>query len=317
MGRKRDDGLRSAVGTPKFPSYVAAYPHVLIPSGFDEVRMGFLSSTAEMLRTGFVSAEALAAFNWDALPPEAYRHQPTAFFRQASSGVWFFPWLYQPGRSDQTGLPLDTLGIFRGESDGGWRIVLKRVNSKGWYSADRDICLTDDSVLAAYERTANSPGPGTVVLPELFRHPVEHPRIELLEATKNLLGALQREKIAFPELTWQQVEDVVAELLRARGLQITVTPRSRDGGRDLIARGELIPGEPSTLAIEIKHKSVVGLDEVTSRMHRNKDFPALLFATTGRFTAGVVREKMKPEHFLRLLLKDGTALRQWIQEYES
>ena len=316
MRRKRDDGLRSAVGTSEFPSYVAAHPYVLIPLGFDEVRMGFLPSPAEMLRAGFVSDEAMTSFNWDALPPEAYRPQPTAFFRQASSGAWFFPSLYQPGRSDRTGLPLDTIGIFRGESDGGWRIVLKRVGSKGLYSAETDICLTDDGVLAAYERAKDSPGPGTVVFPELFCHPEEHPHIELVEVTRGLLDALRREKVAFRELTWQQVEDIVAELLRARGLQITVTPRSRDGGRDLIARGELIPGEPSTLAIEIKHKSVVGLDEVTSRLHRNKDFPALLFATTGRFTAGVVREKTKPEHFLRLLLKDGTALRQWIQEYK-
>jgi len=244
MSKKIYDKLRSSVGTPEFPSYIEAHPYVLIPSGFDEVRMSFLISIAEMLRAGFISEEAKAAFNWDALPQEASLPQPTIFFRQASSGVWFFPWLYQPGRTERTGLPLDTMGIYHGVSDGGWRIVLKRVGSKGLYNPETDICLTDDGVLSEYESANKIPTPGTMVFPELFHHPVEHPHIELVEVTRSILNELQREKIAFPELTWQQVEDIVAELLRAKGLQIKVTPRSKDGGRDLIAKGELIPGEP-------------------------------------------------------------------------
>jgi hypothetical protein len=210
---------------------------------------------------------------------------------------------------------LDTLGRFQGKLDG-WRIVLKRLGAKGFiYNPDTDVCLTDDGILSAYDLAMQTPGPGAVVLPELFHHPHEHPRIELVESTRVLLDGLQRARIGFAELTWQQVEDMVAELLRTQGLQVSVTPRTKDGGRDLIARGELIPGEPCLLAVEIKHKGVVGLDEVTSRLHRNKDFPALLFVTTGTFTAGVVREKSKPENFLRLLLKDRTALHQWIQAY--
>ena len=91
-------------------------------------------------------------------------------------------------------------------------------------------------------------------------------------------------------------------------MEVKTTPRSTDGGRDIIARGELIHGEPTVLAIEVKHKGIVHLDEIRSRLYANHQFPALMFATSGRFSAGVIQEKKKPENFLRLLLKDGLAL---------
>ncbi len=49
-----------------------------------------------MLRAMCVTAEAMTSLNWDALPAEAYRPRRTNFFRQASSGAWFHPCLYQP-----------------------------------------------------------------------------------------------------------------------------------------------------------------------------------------------------------------------------
>ena len=64
----------------------------------------------------------------------------------------------------------------------------------------------------------------------------------------------------------------------------------------------------------MKHKGVVGLDDIRSRVHANREFPALMFATSGRFSAGVLREKEKPDNFVRLWLRDGTALGSWIKE---
>jgi hypothetical protein len=96
-----------------------------------------------------------------------------------------------------------------------------------------------------------------------------------------------------------------------------VTPRSRDGGRDIIAKGELLPGELISLAVEVKHKGVVGLDDVRSRLHANKEFPVLMVATSGRFTAGVLREKQQPGNFLRLMLRDGMAVKQWLKQYRK
>jgi hypothetical protein len=76
-----------------------------------------------------------------------------------------------------------------------------------------------------------------------------------------------------------------------------------------------LSAEAIQLAIEVKHKEIVGIDEVRSRLQANKEFPVIMVATSGRFTAGVIKEKKKPENFLRLLLKDGNAVRDWIASY--
>lgn len=70
-------------------------------------------------------------------------------------------------------------------------------------------------------------------------------------------------------------------MLQSKELQIEVTPRSKDGGRDIIARGEIIPGEPTVLAVEVKQKAIVGLEDVQRALRANRDYPALLFATSG------------------------------------
>lgn len=119
-------------------------------------------------------------------------------------------------------------------------------------------------------------------------------------------------------ISWKQLEEIVAELLRSNGLEVEVQRHSPQGGRDIIARGELIPGyDPVTLAIEVKHKKVVYRPEVQMALWQNRMFPALLFVTSGRFSAGVLREKNLPENHLRLILKDGITLWDMIQAYPS
>lgn len=177
--------------------------------------------------------------------------------------------------------------------------------------------LTIDDLLKGCEAELGSQSScGAVVLPNLWRAPQAHPTIEIVESTKVILSALQQGHTSLSEVTWRELEEIVAELLRSRGMEVSVTPRSHDGGRDILARGELIPGEPTILAVEVKHKGTVGIDDVAARLYRNKEFPALLFATSGRFSAGVIKEKNRPENFLRLVLKDGIALGQWISEYK-
>ena len=131
----------------------------------------------------------------------------------------------------------------------------------------------------------------------------------------DILRAICVEGKSIREVPPRQLEELVAELLRARGLEISLTPFSKDGGRDIIARGELLPGEPMLLAVEVKQKPVVGIADVQRALRANEDFPALLVATAGRFSAGVVREKARVRNEDRLFLKDGIALSQWIAAY--
>ncbi len=157
--------------------------------------------------------------------------------------------------------------------------------------------------------------PAAMLLPRLWTPPSTASSISLVETTKQLIKRLADSRVTLDQIDWRDLEDIVAEVLHSKGLQVAVTDRASDGGRDVIARGELLPGEPITFAVEVKHSSVVGLDAVRSRLYANREFPMLMMATSGRFSAGVIKEKKRPENFLRLLLKDGKALKSWIDDY--
>ncbi|MFL6236440.1 MAG: hypothetical protein ACJ76N_25140 [Thermoanaerobaculia bacterium] len=70
-------------------------------------------------------------------------------------------------------------------------------------------------------------------------------------------------------------------------MEIHIVRQRPQGGRDIVARGELIPGqEPLEMAVEVKHRPVVGRPEVQKALWQNRAYPALLFVTLGRFTGG-------------------------------
>jgi hypothetical protein len=73
--------------------------------------------------------------------------------------------------------------------------------------------------------------------------------------------------------------------------------------------------EPVTLAVEVKNKDTVDRPEVQLALTQNRQFPALLFATSGRFTAGVIEEARLPVNRMRLFLKDGVALGELLRLY--
>lgn len=140
-------------------------------------------------------------------------------------------------------------------------------------------------------------------------------RVHLVDTAQNVLRALHATGDGLRNLSWRTLEEIVAELLRSLGLEIHLTPASKDGGRDIVARGELIPGEPLLLSVEVKQKNVVGLHDVQRALYANRNFPGLMIATAGSFTAGVIAEKNQPGNHMRLFLKDGIALQQWIRAY--
>jgi hypothetical protein len=130
------------------------------------------------------------------------------------------------------------------------------------------------------------------------------------------MSALRSEKIGLAELHWRVLEDIVAEVLRRAGMEIHVVRERPQGGRDIVARGHLIPGqEPIQMAVEVKQKKVVDRPEVQAALWQNRGYPALLLATSGRFTSGVFQEKGLAENKFRLFLKDGIALGDLVRDY--
>ena len=256
--------------------FIRDKPHLFLPCGFDEIRLAV------------------------SVPCPAHEHLPreTRYcYRKTSSGAWYMRSGWAEGRSSE-------MGIFE------FQYKLKLIGG------GQELKITTSDILRGCRLALTVFDDfGVVVLPDLWLPPDKHGRIEVVDATVALLNAIKAERISLADASWRQLEQIVAELLRSRGMVVKLTPPSADGGRDILARGELLPGEPMTLAVEVKHKPVVGLDEVRARLWANRQFPALLFATSGRYSAGVIREKQKPENHLRLILKDGIALGQWIKAY--
>ena len=69
------------------------------------------------------------------------------------------------------------------------------------------------------------------------------------------------------------------------------------------------------MAIEVKQMDVVPISEVRDALWANRCFPALLIATVGRFSAGIVRESKQQDTRLRPILKDSASLSQWLDAY--
>jgi hypothetical protein len=115
--------------------------------------------------------------------------------------------------------------------------------------------------------------------------------------------------LVLEDLNPSEFEDLVGQVLFSAGLKIHKVREVPQGGRDLIARGTLIPNEePIEMAVEVKHRRVVDRPEVQLALYQNRAYPALLFVTSGRFTAGVFDEKRREENRFRLFLKDGLAI---------
>jgi len=214
-----------------------------------------------------------------------------SLYRDSGSGVW----LWFEGITDE----------------GSLHFVGPKARPHTYFQVDEWIERLEKSRLTSRESGCR------LWLPQVFSPRVQMQGNEVMSAAiQPILRELKTQKIHLRDISWRSLEEVVAEVLRAKGMAVTVTPRSRDGGRDILARGELATGEPLVFAVEVKQKPVVGLADVQRALKANEDFPSLMVVTSGRFSSGVVREKSLERHQLRLFLKDGVALSQWIDAYK-
>lgn len=261
-------------------SYLCFRPHLVLPFGFDEIR--FVDPFKEPTPTIKYAAGS------DYFRRVQLRHEAT--------GAWYaFRGIYVDGNTA--------------------RLTFAPTVSELWNNKESWVVLYLDQMIEQLEAVPVISAPKTIILPTHWWSPSQQHDLPLTSNVCALLQSLCDHRVSLNSISWRELEEIIGELLRKRGLQVYLTPRTRDGGRDIVARGELIPGEPSTIAIEVKHKSVVGLADIQRSLYANRNFPALLLATSGRFSAGVIAEKKQESNQLRLILKDGTALMQWINDY--
>lgn len=279
-------------GADLWHQYLCFRPHLILPFGFDEIRLdGPRQECLEKFRLGY--RLGYKGIHTPDQPNDLYRR---ILFRHEKSGIWY-KW-----RSSSIGPGFAEL-TFAPATDALWN------DPESWF------VLNIDQMIEQLEAVPLVTSPKSIILPSSWWPPCEQNDLSPTSNVHALLQSLSYNEISFESVSWRELEEIIAELLRQRGLQVYLTPRTRDGGRDIVARGELLPGEPSTIAVEVKHKAVVGIADLQRSLYANRNFSALLFATSGRFSAGVIAEKQQESNRLRLILKNGTALLQWIEDY--
>lgn len=131
----------------------------------------------------------------------------------------------------------------------------------------------------------------------------------------DLLMRLRDQPSLIHEIPGRKFEELVAELLRLQGYRVTLTQRSRDGGKDMFAHKD--DGVVKSLfLVECKRyapQKLVGVKlvrEFWGVIEADRATGGVLVTTSG-FTLDAQRFQGTVEH--RLTLRDYTAIQQWLQ----
>ena len=106
-----------------------------------------------------------------------------------------------------------------------------------------------------------------------------------------LCRMIAQDRRALRQIEWRQLEQVIATALSGIGFNVTLTPSSKDGGKDVVANC-IIAGEKLTFYIEIKHwrsSKRVNADPIFDFVEVNvgKKTAGGLFISTSGFTDDV------------------------------
>ncbi len=300
MARSADKGSEFRKGLYLLRNYC-----FFLTSGFDEVKVvpDKLRTYAELLKIQKDMFEDLVhpSLTFDNSCFNSIFHQALRLrFRESKTGLWYQ--FLNVGSGSRNCFPRGHCYFFieDGNHEG-----------KGFLE------INFDDILENSRHITPSPRATALHLPNLLL-PTDQKSISLNNDNfKSLICQIHNDTDPFAKLSWRDLEEVVAELLKSRGMEVTVTKQTRDGGRDIIARGELIPGEPMLMAVEVKHKKVVGINDLREALYANRNYPSLLIATSGRFSAGIIKEGAAENNAFRVLLKDGVGLKQWLHSWWS
>lgn len=134
------------------------------------------------------------------------------------------------------------------------------------------------------------PAAASEVLAALKGKPVQVTEEETEEAVVDPLAdidsqALERIKDRVNELDWDDMQQLVAGILRAMGYKTQVSPPGSDRGKDIVASPDGFGFEHPRIVVEVKHrKGQMGSQEIRSFLGgRHKDDRGL-YVSTGGFT---------------------------------
>lgn len=116
------------------------------------------------------------------------------------------------------------------------------------------------------------------------------------------------------KLAWDEMQDLVAGLLRAMGYKTTVSPPGPDRGRDIIASPDGFGFQTPRILVEVKHrKGAMGAPEIRGFAGGLRHNDNGLYVSTGGFSREARYEADRANHHVTLM--DGNDLGKAIVEH--
>jgi restriction system protein len=147
----------------------------------------------------------------------------------------------------------------------------------------------------------------------LGKQPVEPSLVDASDDTNedDLLRDLQARSREFikdrlDKLEWDQMQEVVAGMLRAMGYKTRVSPAGPDRGKDIVASPDGFGFESPRIVVEVKHRNApMGADAIRSFLGgRHKDDKGL-YVSTGGFSKDAHYEAERASIRVTLMDLDG------------
>lgn len=195
---------------------------------------------------------------------------------------------------------------WRGEVSRDWLSTASK-NSLG---AIATLFLLPESVTADVER-ALAQGKGEDVPPS----PAEEQEQEEEDLLKDLQGrAFEFIKDRISQLDWDEMQELVAGLLRAMGYKARVSPSGPDRGKDIIASPDGFGLETPRIVVEVKHRAnAMGSNEIRSFLGGRHQDDKGLYVSTGGFSKDAHYEAERAS--IPLMLMDLNELAQAIIDH--
>lgn len=129
--------------------------------------------------------------------------------------------------------------------------------------------------------------------------------------------SIERIKDIVNDLGWDQMEELVAGILRAMGYKTQVSPAGPDRGKDIVASPDGFGFENPRIVVEVKHrKGQMGADHIRSFLGgRHKDDRGL-YVSTGGFSKDAHYEADRANVPLTLWTLDNL-VRTLVDHYDS
>lgn len=129
--------------------------------------------------------------------------------------------------------------------------------------------------------------------------------------------ALERIKDRLMGLGWDDMQEIVAALLRALGYRTIVSPAGPDRGKDILASRDGFGFESPRIVVEVKHrKGAMGAPEIRAFLGGRHAADRGLYVSTGGFTREAHFEAERASTVTHLMTLDGLA-RAIVDNYEA